>query len=74
MSEALVKIIEARPRAVEVGLPGNFPEHLTALDKQHNITVPIARLIAIDKAVYIQHLLLKKTNVKRVKLNEPGKA
>ena len=33
----------------------------------------MARLIAIDKALHIQHLLLKKTNAKRVKLTEPGK-
>ena len=71
MSEALVKIIEAR--AAEVGLPGSFPDNLTALDNQHGLTVSMARVIAIEKALHIQQSLLKKTNVKRIKLTEPGK-
>ena len=45
-SEALVKILESR--AVEAGVPGNFPDNLTALDNQHGLTVSMARVIAID--------------------------
>ena len=61
-SEALVKILESR--AVEAGLPGTFPDNLTALDNQHGLVVTVARAIAQGKALHIQQSLLKKTSVK----------
>ena len=70
-SEALVKSLEAR--AVDAGLPGAFPDKLTALDNQHNLHVSLARPIAINKAIYIQTLFRNKPSVKRVKLAEAGK-
>jgi len=66
-----VKILESR--AVEAGVPGNFPDNLTALDNQHGLMVTVARAIAQGKALHIQQLLLKKASVKKIKLNEPGK-
>ena len=64
-SEALVKILESR--AVEAGVPGNFPDTLTELDNQHGLMVTVARAIAQGKALHIQQLLLKKTSVKKIK-------
>ena len=52
-----MKILESR--AVEAGVPGNFPDNLTALDNQHGLTVPMARIIAQEKALHIQQSLLK---------------
>jgi hypothetical protein len=70
-SEALVKSLEAR--AVDAGLPGAFPDKLTALDNQHNLDVSVAKPIAINKALYTQTLFRNRPSAKRFKLVEPGK-